>query len=52
MTAIERGVVTQRAVVLLLLLLRFVSLPNERLGGPGIMKVRDFCRCANFFNSQ
>ena len=29
MEAIERGVVTQRAIVLLLLLLCFVSLPNK-----------------------
>ena len=48
----ERGEVTQRAIVLLLLFLRFMSLPNERLGGPGITKVREFCCCANFFNSQ
>ena len=27
--------VTQRAVALLLSLLRFMSLPNKRLGGPG-----------------
>ena len=34
----ERGVMTQRAAVLLLSLLCFVSLPNKRLGGPGNMK--------------
>ena len=48
MVAMERGVVAQWAIVLLLSLLHFVSLPNERLGGPGITMVRDFRHCAYF----
>ena len=44
--------VTLRAIVLLLLLLRFLSLPNKRLGGPGNTKVRGFHCCANTLNSQ
>ena len=35
----ERGMMTQRATVILLSLLLFVSLPNKRLGGPGSTKV-------------
>ena len=49
MGAIERGVVTQRAVVLLLSLLCFKSLPNNRLGGPENTKVCGFCCCTNVF---
>ena len=41
-----------RAIVLLLLLLRFVNLPNKRLGGPGNTKVYGFRRLANFLDSQ
>ena len=37
----EHGVVTQRATVLLLSLLCFVSLLNTRLGGPENAKVCD-----------
>ena len=48
MAAKERGEVTQWAFVPLISFLRFVSLSNERLRGPGITKVRDFCRYANF----
>ena len=48
----EHGEVKQQVIVLLLSFLHFVSLPKERLGGPGITKVRDFRRCANFLNSQ
>ena len=44
MAAMECGEMTQWTVVLFLLFLRFVSLPNERLGGPGITKVCDFRR--------
>ena len=48
----EHGLVTQRAIVLLLLLLYFVSLPNKRLGGLENTKVRGFRRYTNVFNSQ
>ena len=47
MSAMEHDVVTQPAIVPLLSLLCFKSLPNKRLGGPGIMKVCDFRHCAN-----
>ena len=48
----EHGVVTQRAAVLLLSFLRFVSLPKKRLGGPGNTKVGSFRHCAYALNSQ
>ena len=44
MAAMERGVVTQQAVVLLYHIRVFA---NKRLGSPGITKVRGFHRCAN-----
>ena len=52
MEAMECGVVTQRAAVLLLLLLQFVNLLNKKLGSPGNTKVRGFHHLANVRNSQ
>ena len=52
MAAMELGVVTQRAVVLLLSLLHFASPLNKRLGGPENTKVCGFRPRANVFNSQ
>ena len=43
--------VTQQAIVLLLTL-RFVSLPNKRPGGPRNTKVCGICRCTNVLNSN
>ena len=48
----KRGMVTRRAVVLLLFLLHFVSLPNKRLRGLGNTKSCGFRRCANILNNQ
>ena len=48
----ECGVVTQRAAVLFLSLLCFVSVPNKRLGGAGNMKVCDYHCFANIFYIQ
>ena len=36
----------------ILSLLRFMSLLNKRLGGPGNTKVRGFRHCAKILNSQ
>ena len=47
----EHGIVTQRAVVLLLFLLHFVSLPNKRLRGLRNTKSCGFRHCANILNS-
>ena len=48
----ESAMVTQRAAVLLLSLLHFVSLLNEKLGGPGNTTVCSFRQCVNILNSQ
>ena len=48
----EHSVVTQRAVVLLLLLLCFGSMPSKRLEGPGNTKVCGFRHSANVLISQ
>ena len=48
MVAMERGIVKQRAVALLLSLLCFMSLLNKRLGGPGNTKVRVFVAALTF----
>ena len=47
MTAMEQDVVRQRAAVLLLSLLCFVSLLNKRLGDPGNTKVCGFYCCVS-----
>ena len=47
----KRGMVTQRAIVLLLFL-HFVSLPNKRLRGLGNTKSCGFHRCGNILNNQ
>ena len=47
MAAMECGTVTQKAAVPLLSLLRFASVPNKRLGGPGSTKVCDIYCCPN-----
>ena len=47
MVAMECGVMSYRAVVLLISLLHCLSLPNKRLGGPGNTKVHDFCHRTN-----
>ena len=44
----EHGVVMQRTAVLLLLLLCFAILPNERLGGPGNAKFVVFIAALTF----
>ena len=36
----------------ILSLLRFMSLPNKRLGGPGNTKVPGFRHCTKILNSQ
>ena len=41
----EHYVMTQRATVLLLSLLCFMSQPDKRLGGPGTTKVHGCHRC-------
>ena len=52
MVAMEHGLVTQRAIVLLLSLLGFMNLPNKRLGGPGIAKVCGFRCCPSVLNRE
>ena len=52
MAATECDMVTQRATVLLLLLLCFTSLLNKSLGGPVTMNVRGYRHCANILSSQ
>ena len=44
MAGMEHGMVTERATVLFLVICRFMSLPNNRLGGPGDAKGCGFCR--------